>query len=144
MLNINAVNALADLLDNLPAEAETGFNMMHYNLSLDHSYMQVDTHVEHECGTVCCIAGWAAMYLQEGDQPLRESPAKLTPHDFPRRKAREILGLTEHQTRQLFEPMDHDVSDDPNLDWYSVTPKQAAKILRHLATTSVVDWTIIH
>ncbi|MBN7759747.1 hypothetical protein JYP52_01245 [Nitratireductor aquibiodomus] len=143
MLNINAVNALADLLDNLPAETETGFNMMYYNRALDHSYMQVDTHVEHECGTVCCIAGWAAMYLQEGDQPLRETPAKRELHHLPRRKAREILGLTEHQTRQLFEPMDHD-DPAPDLDWYSVTPKQAAKVLRHLAATSVVDWTIIH
>jgi hypothetical protein len=81
----------------------------------------------HECGTVACIAGWTC------------AVAKIAP-SFE--GAREFLGLERKQSSvsdyhngNLFFP-------DLKSDHWDATPSQAVAVLRHLAETGIVDWSV--
>ena len=74
----------------------------------------------HACGTPSCIAGWA-VHLAGID---------CGPHQVPD-KAADWLDLPIGEEWELF---------DPDLPYSSITPQHAAKVLRHLAETGVVDW----
>lgn len=67
----------------------------------------------HNCGTIACIGGW-------------------TERLFPGVEASETLGLTGSQARALFYPDGH----------FDATPDKAVAVLRHLAETGEVDWSI--
>ncbi len=71
------------------------------------------------CGTVCCIGGHAeAMYGTKRDLGWTE--------------AGRLLGLDEVKAYLLFYP---------NLgDYASISRSHAARVLRHLAATGLVDW----
>lgn len=77
----------------------------------------------HSCGTPSCIAGWA-VFLSE--VPVETFGVK--------RKAAEFLGIEGEKTDRLFLPSDVDLDD--------VTSSHAAAVLRHLAKTGDVDWSV--
>lgn len=147
-MNKTAIIALANLLTNIPSKYNTGFNMTGYSNSVcDVNY----THVGHQCGSTACIAGWATSYI-EPDGSVRMKPR--SPDEmralvdgvpdpellgFYGVGATKILGLDPEQAAELFEPMNNGLDDR---DWDAVTPRQAAKVLRHLAKTGEVSWEV--
>ena len=90
----------------------------------------------HKCGTVACIAGWATA-VEIGETGLTEEfeairlrgkqlinlPLVSTPEEF--------LGIDQEQANDLF----YGAEDD-------TTPEKAVIVLRNLAETGVVDWTV--
>lgn len=143
-MNITAINTLAELLENIPPETKQGFNMISYFREVDERYASDDdrTNVNHQCGTVACVAGWAAIYLKNDGQGVLKRPRAHTSIGNTIRTANEIMGLDQLQSRKLFEPMNNGPHKDIIKDWSKVTPGQAAKVLRHLASTGEVDWEV--
>lgn len=109
-MHTERIRALADLIEQQPhttEEAENGFNMSDYT---------------HDCGTPCCIAGWAEINVSKDGR---------APFD----RGQEWLGLTIGQAEELFYV-------DSDLELEDITPSHAAAVLRHLADHGVVDWTV--
>ena len=84
---------------------------------------------QHPCGTPACISGWAQhMWPTANDKPLAE-----------------ILGLTDtQQANRLIVPMSSGTayfSAQPG-ERSHITSKHAAAVLRHLARTGDVDWSV--
>jgi hypothetical protein len=114
-----------------------GFNMLGWvtSASLQSSYRNQypdardqfwqDVDEPNFCGTVCCIGGTGQLLFF--DQPLGED-------DFVEDELFDLLGLTEEQGDALF--YEFPVCPTP-------TRTQAVKVIRHLARTGVVDWSII-
>ena len=78
-----------------------------------------------ECGTARCIAGWA-LHLDGQDvlAPLSTGSSST--------RARDLLGIDGDRASDLF---------FSGIDYHPTT-KEAARVLRHLAITGEVDWTI--
>jgi hypothetical protein len=111
-MNITAINTLAETLENLPPEKKTGFNMGTYVQNVSDDWVDAyKTNTAHECGTVACIAGWAALHLRDdGTGLLKQSrrPAEIASYDV---MARHILGIDERTADSLFEPMNFEFDD---------------------------------
>ncbi|APH74136.1 hypothetical protein [Aquibium oceanicum] len=148
-MNTTAITALANLLTNIPSKYDTGFNMEWYSVETEPN-PEVKENVGHQCGTVSCIAGWAAQFLNF-DGTLRDTPRKESQMveefgiDHPTYApepivAAKLLGLDELDAETLFEPMNYGPAI--HLEWDEVTPRQAAKVLRHLAKTGEVEWEV--
>jgi len=78
---------------------------------------------EWDCGTKACIAGWA----------LRLSGTRYDGHSVRSEKAREILGLTLKQGRELFLPVhysNHDIK----------TAEQAVKFIHEFLDKHEPHW----
>lgn len=118
-----------DNVDN-PRDEMTGFNM---------------GMVFHTCGTPACLAGYmCATAVSDGFLPVQDFmnggtsaylKAGAWMHDVP----------VEEYYREgtyyfnLFEPD----SRIAGKNWDDITPQDAAKVIRHLADTGEVDWSII-
>lgn len=121
-MNKERILELADHLERLmdPAtETEAGFSMSIWDSEGEDLRGQYPDHSGHDCGTLCCIAGWTERLWPE-------------PDDY----AGDILGLSRAMSYDLFEPRES--YPDP----YTSTPRRAAAVLRHLAATGEVDWSI--
>lgn len=159
-MNVEAINTLASLLEAIPPETKQGFNMESYISDVTNNDGEPETvdsnHVEHECNTTACIAGWAASYLKADGKGVRKRARTQNeiweaqaPSIFPLSCASAnlgaaILGLTPQQARALFEPMNWiDYGGrNPEPDFSAVTPQQAALVLRDLAKTGEVHWEV--
>ena len=89
----------------------------------------------YECGTPACIAGWAD-FLWSADH---------TDDFHTGERARDILGLEEDLSHELFEPaFVYGEVDIGAFDYEKefISPERAAAVLRNLANTGVVDWSI--
>lgn len=82
----------------------------------------------HTCGTVACIAGFAAVMAEP---TLKDR--HLDGLDYSER-GQKFLGLTDSQARALFIP------DAEKVDYDAVTRFIAADVLDHLADTGEVIW----
>lgn len=118
-MNVERINALADLIEAQPHSEEKGFHM---------------NHVVHGCGTPSCIAGWA-----EWENEGRPASLTFSGEGFLENAAK-YLGIGEYdydnkklKATKLFYP---------GKTYYYSTPAHAAKVLRHLAATGEVDWSI--
>jgi hypothetical protein len=107
------------------AEPEIGFNMTMY---VDRYAVSGSDRTGHNCGTTACIAGWA-WHIAKGRVPDEGSY-------YVREEGAEFLGLEvgSRTERDLFCPID--VPD------HALTPARAAAVLRHLAETGKVDWSV--
>lgn len=117
-LNVPAVRELADLVEKQKHDGigeESGFNMSRYR---------------HGCGSPACIAGWALWMEYPGDDfDWVEDVAE---------EAGKILGIDEYEDQMhLF--LGHEFIGDLQ----KITPSDAAKVLRNLADTKEIDWTIV-
>ena len=83
------------------------------------------TKYQFDCGTVGCISGWAVWHWN-----LQLFTAS--------REVGRLLGLTDVQSKALFTP-----SRTYGVGYRHVTPVMAGAVLRHLAETGQVDWSII-
>lgn len=87
------------------------------------------------CGTVACIAGWAIALesgAEDGDQALNtymDTGAGIA-------SAADWLGLPFSKSDRLFFARGADAS------LRDIKPEQAVAVLRHLAATGKVDWTV--
>lgn len=142
-MNVERLTHLADFLDQLDAEK---FDMTtFYNKWRDEAGMY---------HTSACIAGWACFiwdkdnwedYCAEVDNIYSEEPINWEP--FSSVKA--VLGLTDRQGSVLCYCNGKGESDWKTLldELYArdlhdsqITPKMAAKVIRHLIKTGIVDW----
>lgn len=73
---------------------------------------------ESACGTVCCIGGWASRIFrsEHNDSDVGE-----------------LFNLDDREANRLFYP---------DLSWTAITVPQAVAVLRHLAKTGNVDWSV--
>jgi hypothetical protein len=117
-MNTDRIRQLADVIErqpHTPITAESGFNMGNW---------------EHDCGNPACICGWANFVQNElnGTEHRIGSPVH----------ARNWLGLEMEQASALFKPN----GDSSYETWEEITPTHAAAVLRHLADTGRVDWSV--
>ncbi|RWM86462.1 MAG: hypothetical protein EOR84_30585 [Mesorhizobium sp.] len=137
-MNVTAINNLAAFLENIPSKHDRGFNMTSYIAGVD---LEESTNVGFQCNSTACIAGWACLVLgkngeiRKTERPLSEVNEMY--EDF----ATDLLDLDYRTGMELFEPMNERIELAEN-DWDKVTPRQAAKVLRNLAKTGEVDWSI--
>lgn len=83
--------------------------------------------IEHrDCGTTACIAGHAALLA---DPDVRWPEVEGT--------AEAWLGVDRVQSMELFTPLPVD-------PWSKITASMAARVVRHLAKTGKVDWSVAH
>lgn len=86
---------------------------------------------EWECGTHACIGGWCERIFPDG------------------REAADILGISAMVADRLFYPRPGrcpEIEENSALDdyiWEGLQPTQAGDVLRHLAETGKVDWSIV-
>lgn len=120
-LQIDRIRQLADIIQaqpHTPITAESGFNMCNWT---------------HTCGTPACIAGWANFVRTDDDGTFLGDMSA----------AAMWLGITKSQAEELFAPdEDFEEEDGPLFLWSEITPTHAAAVLRHLADTGRVDWSV--
>lgn len=103
-----------------------GFNMA---LIADYSDELFQDQIDN-CGTICCIAGtaFAIRYPRTTAKSIVTTGADIT------RRAAEYLGLNDRAASDLFYPR--------HLILTKVKPSEAVTVLRHLAKTGEVDWSV--
>jgi hypothetical protein len=137
-MNIENLTKLAEVLES--DEAQDHFNLRHWIHHNGEHDIDADMPVGaaiKDCGTVACIAGWAAV-LANPDKPWGEFFGA-------KRKAALWLDLEWHVEDELFTPevdklimkYGHELADV-----YEVSAKGAAKVVRHLIETGTVDWRV--
>ena len=122
-MNVENILKVADAIE-IRAVPGLGFNMSSFYAD------GLPDMSAHYCGTTACIAGWAVA-IMKGDA----SGAWGTPDSV----IGNWLGIDSSRTDQLFYALDHEA---PEFAFERVTPKQAVSVLRHLAATGEVDWSI--
>lgn len=134
-MNVENILKLAEVLES-PA-AEEHFDMSSWlDHNGDHDLPDEITYNEmiKDCGTVACIAGWATV-LAKGDEIVKEE-------NYEFGIGADYLDLEYTQAKHLFTPGVFITVDGEEVSAYAATPKQAAKVLRHLAATGEVDWDV--
>ena len=118
-MNIKRIEALANFIESELTDQQ--FDMHLYSRAA-------------ECGTVCCIAGWAT-YLAHGRDDLKFAEmVSGVRSESMHEKAEEWLGLSCSHALELFLP-------DENAA-YTASREQVAGVLRRLTATGVVDWSM--
>jgi hypothetical protein len=122
-MNKERILKLADIIEKQPhttPQQPDGFTMSNWT---------------HDCGTPACICGWANHELN------KETSSDIWLGDD--RVAAEWLGLDIDTAGSLFEPSRERDSNPWATDWWDeITPAHAAAVLRNLAETGKVDWSV--
>lgn len=95
-------------------------------------YFHLDT--MGTCKTPSCIAGHACVLFDDKTHWFYDDPSSYAAH---------LLDLTASQAKELFQA--HPYANNPAYafgEFPKATREEAAKVLRHLAITGVVDWSI--
>lgn len=121
-INVENILRVADAIEH-HSIPDLGFNMFDYTMDAgDLAHFGVSDMSGHNCGTTACIAGWALAVRDEGKLPDVE--------DY-HAEAANFLELPLRTSEALF------------LHWNDgTTPAEAVAVLRHLAATGEVDWSI--
>jgi hypothetical protein len=133
-MNVDNILKLAEVLESDAAAAH--FNMGEwFHHDGDHALPLGVTVAEaiQDCGTVACIAGWAVVAFHSAEE-LRDVNFDLAAI------AANDLGLSSYRAMEIFTPGSAPHVVECDLPVYHATPKQAAKLLRHLAATGEIDW----
>lgn len=149
-MSINKTN-IRRVIDQIKAEPKR-FNMGVYigevdpvdpgQINEDHGH---DTSVlRTSCGTVACIAGWAA-YLARPDKPPASTSHMLElASDFLGVEPAETHPCRNTQGDMLFYGWMPGGFQRPNdLLLSDIAPEKAIKVLEHLIDTGEVDWSIV-
>lgn len=124
-INVENILRVADAIEqhSIP---DLGFNMGVFRSKADPTDPSGVDLTGHNCGTVACIAGWAeAVYVREGGDPDRY------------RSSSWYFGIEDDRTSErLITPPGWRTNPS------QFTPERAVAVLRHLAATGEVDWTI--
>lgn len=128
-MSLNIVNILK-VRDLILAHPDN-FDMNYFGFNPDTGTVDI-SNIEHECGTVACIAGWAC-YAAGDPRAVSRGEVMETAADF--------FGLDLDVARPLFLPGDDgNISEAGGARAYSATPQQAATVLNRLAKTGEVNW----
>jgi hypothetical protein len=122
-MNKERILALADLIEkqeHTGLDSKSGFNMGDFT---------------HYCGTPACIAGWA-IAMKLGDLSCDVDKEIFISGKSYSSLAGEFLGIGEELHVELF------FSSPGEIPLDEVSPQIAASVLRHLAETGEVDWSI--
>lgn len=84
------------------------------------------------CGAPACIAGWATS-LATNSSHIKMSDIKTETMKF--------LGIDSETFEELCYPFDAFAGS--NVEFEDILPEEAAKVIRNLAETGQVDWTIV-
>ncbi|WP_353645718.1 hypothetical protein [Mesorhizobium sp. WSM2239] len=137
-MNVDAINNLAGFLENIPSRHNRGFNMESYAGTVGE---YTEANVGFQCKSTACIAGWACMILGQKGQVLKNARRESQIEGAYEEVAGNLLGLGYRMADELFEPMNNSCTA-LEVNWSKVTPRQAAKVLRHLAKAGEVDWEV--
>lgn len=121
---------LAVLADWLEAGGESPhikFGMYTYLTFLDKNGNETPDKDE-ACGSICCMAGALAQTF--GDRMAMRKGTSIM------QCARELVGMNALDAMELFVPS--------MLDLRAVTPRQAARVVRHLIATGEIDWRVMN
>ncbi len=124
-INVENILKVADAIEARAFADALGFNMGTFK---DPANDELADTGEQHCGSVACIAGWA--------EAVRTNSTSFVNDGFVGERSAEWLGLDDDQTSDLFYGV---VTWD---DFIKTTPQQAVAVLRHLAATGVVDWSV--
>lgn len=136
MVNKANVLRVADAIENAElVKRGIGFNMSNYIAPAGAPVDGLGPDMSgHGCGTVACIAGTACALMHPRTRAhtlvKKSSGWELCPFD----EAGEYLGLSMEDAEDLFIPGNEDIN--------SITPAHAVAVLRHLAETGEVDWSV--
>jgi len=118
---------------------DLGFNMTFWVTrvgrdSSTHHGDEIVDHSGHNCNTVACIGGWVdALILADAGAPISRSAIE----DVPSYDGKDFLDLTPEQFFQLTSPKQKIAGP-----WEDITQEKAVRVLRHLAETGKVDWSV--
>lgn len=126
-MNVDNILKVADAIEKHSVSG-LGFHM-NYLVSANPWAIKEDKLGIKDCGTVMCIAGWANAISGHRDNA-----------SFSRASA--FLGIDSRTSRDLFYAENHPeyVGGDAPLD--DISAEQAVSVLRNLAATGEVDWSI--
>ena len=127
-MNKDNVLAVADAIEkhSIP---KLGFNMCVFGAKADSAFADRTDKSGHGCGTVACIAGTARTLRTGRIFLIRVSRFRWS-------KEADWLGLDENDANELF------FAAAANIDLEDIEPAQAVAVLRHLAETGKVDWSV--
>jgi hypothetical protein len=111
-MNTERILKLADVIEAQP----------HTDIEAESGFTMLS--YSHVCGTPACIAGWA-YWLETGKAIRVEQDVSV--------EAGALLDLGPSKQNQLFMP---------DFSWSGITPPHAAAVLRNLAATGEVDWSV--
>ena len=110
-----------------------------------------DTHVEHDCGTTACLAGWAGQLMKLDGSGLlkrRRSESQIDAYYSDdlgifgyEAIGADILGLTKSKPTGCSRRWTPPISGTPSVTGRSSPRKQAITVLKHLRDKGEVDWT---
>jgi hypothetical protein len=132
-VNVENILALADLLETPQVAAHFDMQMYENLTEEGEELARRDGPVAAltaSCGTTACIAGWEVARLGRADFGNAYSIAM------------DSLGLTHSEAGSLFVPGISTTEMSTGHSPYEADGKQAAKVLRHLAETETVDWSV--
>lgn len=128
-MNVERVRELATAIRTASlVERDVGFNMSVFNETIERADCADMT--GHNCGTVACVAGWAALMWAEEE---------LTEDDDYINFLSNTLDVSFEMAENIATP---DVSDG-TLDYSVITTDQAADMLERLADTGEVKWNLL-
>lgn len=136
-MNTERLSAVADAIERgSPATSNLGFNMRDFAAHVDAQHKDY-TGRAPTCGTVACIAGWAASLAAQSPVTPQNRYSSGATGIF--NTARNYLGLTEEEADSLFYVIEMGgYADDAILT--QITSAQAVAVLRHAAATGTIDW----
>lgn len=142
-MNVKLLERIATWLENGAVEVDRFGNPIEFN-------MAVGVKSGHEdCGTACCIAGAAVQfvnpvmiqgYFENNEADFDWEGMTEMPWSSVQEAAWLYTGLDRQLASQLFEPQYHS-NRSYLLEDYS-DPVLAAKVIRNLIATGIVDWDI--
>ena len=150
-MNTERLAVLAEWLEKGAPHERITFDMCRgigFSISLASVYYHaLNGNPANACKTSCCIAGSAVQFF--GD--VAELVAKLDeyevfcfennmPFDDVHNAAAELLGLDEDQSYYLFTPHIEETEHPYDSLAYYDKPAWAARVIRNLIATGIVDW----
>lgn len=93
----------------------------------------------HDCGTPCCLAGYAHDMLKKRVGYNNRETESNTVRYFP---ITEAMGISHEEGIALFEPKCEELERADVSEWGDITPMHASAVIRHFVNTGVVDWSV--
>ncbi len=122
-MNKDRILELADRIEKMPLLADVRrSNDSGIEVSAPEIFDMEHWRSRTDCGSIACVGGWATIMFGNPDKYYSDVASG------------ELLGLDWSDAQMLFYPTQS--------TWYRIAPARAAAVLRNLAATGLVDWSI--
>lgn len=138
-MNKERLSKLADWLEAGAPHEHVEFDMGSF-LGLTDANGNMTQNVKEACGSLCCIAGCAAQFFAPDELVAAIEIGGVGYNVL--HIATKALDLDMKDARLLFLPPTNDLAY-VGYSYDNITPKMAAKVIRHLIKTGKVDWRVI-